>query len=455
MKQILPVNQSILNILGKVKFSDQPWRMTHYSVAEPVDEGVLLFHTLTRELLLLTNEEYDNRLDNAFLREHWFVVPENTNEKKMVQTVRWLYNTLSKAPKTIDSYTIYTTTDCNARCFYCFELGRPRIPMTDETALKTAKFIEEHRGDIPVNLRWFGGEPLYNDRAIDVICQYLKDKGIPYKSRMISNGYLFDDDMVAKAKDLWKLYRVQISLDGPEDVYNKCKAFIYKDGSAYQIVNENIQRLLDNKIIVLVRLNMDFHNIEDLNKLCDELASRFGGQKRFFVYVRLIIDEKTSWDTRYTTEQWTELYQAKADLEEKLTKLGMFSGMAPRLTKNLVQQHCMVENSNCIVVAPDGHLGVCEHYSEDGIIGHLDSEERNQAVIDTWRQRCPEIPECDTCFYYPECIRLTHCPYQCPCIALEREAFRLEVTRGMRHELKLWQKKAQDSEDNVALEDLD
>ena len=129
--------------------------------------------------------------------------------------------------------------------------------------------------------------------------------------------------------------------------------------------------------------------------------------------------------------------------------------MAPRLTKNLVQQHCMVEISNCIVVAPDGHLGVCEHYSEDGIIGHLDSKERNQAVIDTWRQRCPEIPECDTCFYYPECIRLTHCPYQCPCIALEREAFRLEVTRGMRHELKLWQKKAQDSEDNVALEDLD
>ncbi|MBQ7415594.1 MAG: radical SAM protein [Oscillospiraceae bacterium] len=438
MKQILNVNQSILNILGKAKESNCGYRFMHYAVAEQVEDGVLLFHTLTREMLLLTQEEYDHALELPYLRQHWFVVPENFDDKKQVDIVRWLQKTMNKEAETIDSYTIYTTSDCNARCFYCFELGRPRIPMSDEIALKTAQYIKSHRGTKPVNLRWFGGEPLYNDRAIDIICEYLRKENIPYTSRMISNGYLFDDAMVAKAKDLWKLYRVQISLDGPEEVYNRCKAFIYREGSAYKIVNDNIQRLLDNKIIVVVRLNMDFHNIEDLNTLSDELADRFGKCPGFFVYVRLIIDEKTAWDTRYTTEQWTQLYQAKADLEEKLTKLGVYSSRSPRLSKYLGHIHCMVENSNCIVVAPDGNLGVCEHYSEEGLIGNLDSDTLDQTVINTWRQRCDDVPECKTCFYYPQCIRLKKCPYQCPCIELEREAFRRKTGLAMVNEYRLW-----------------
>lgn len=58
--------------------------------------------------------------------------------------------------------------------------------------------------------------------------------------------YLFDGATVEQAVSHWKLKSVQITLDGTEEIYNRSKAFIYKDGkSPYQVVLANIQRLLD------------------------------------------------------------------------------------------------------------------------------------------------------------------------------------------------------------------
>ena len=64
----------------------------------------------------------------------------------------------------IDKYVIFTTLDCNARCFYCYELkSKGKTPMSIETAEKVAKYIITHcpKGT-EVSLDWFGGEPLFN-----------------------------------------------------------------------------------------------------------------------------------------------------------------------------------------------------------------------------------------------------------------------------------------------------
>lgn len=453
MKQILKANDSILKIVGKPKLSASDYRFLHYTLSTAVEEGILLFNMLTRELLLLTQEEFDNALEHPYLRQNWFVVSEDTDEKKLVNTVRWLQKTMEKKPDAISTYTIYTTTDCNARCFYCFELGRKRTPMSEDTARKTADYIKKNCGGKPVCLRWFGGEPLYNDKVIDIISDELRAAGIPFKSRMISNGYLFDEEMADKAKNSWNLKLVQITLDGTEEVYNRCKAFIYRDGSAYQIVTKNIERLLDRGISVVVRMNMDFHNIDDLLNLSDELAVRFGGRSGFLVYTCLIIDEKTAWDNRYTMEQWQQLYDAKERLDQKLAGLGILSSRTPRLNSKLQQSRCMAEDDSAIVITPDGCLGVCEHYSESDLVGHLDSpEQRDQAAIANWRQRREEIPECDSCFYYPECNRLKKCPYLRPCIELERNKYRSTVEKAMVNELRRRQNKTTDSDADLDME---
>ena len=454
MKQILKENESICAIIGKAKTSGEDFRFSHYAVAERVDDGVLLFHTLTRELLLLTPEEYRNAISDQTLREKWFVVPQDTQEKKLTNLVRWVLKTRVQGKPGISNFVIYTTTDCNARCFYCFELGRKRVPMSEEMAHKTADFIIRNNNGSPITINWFGGEPLYNSKAMDVICLRLREAGISYVTRTITNGYLMNEENVRKCVDLWNLKRVQISMDGTEDIYNKAKRYIYKDGNPYQIVMENIQRLLDRDIMVIVRLNMDLHNLADLDLFANELATRFGGHNRFFVYPYIIIDDKKKWNEYRTTEEWEALYKAKEELEDNLDRLGIFALRAHRLGRSIMYSPCMAENDNSIVITPDGGLGVCEHYSETELVGHIDTPERDQAVINSFRVHRDDVPECETCFYYPECMRLKKCPYYVGCMQAERNARRRSIGVDIRNEYDLYCEDNSNTEELITAEEL-
>ena len=80
MKQIFTAQPLTLSILGKAKQSDNGYRMFQYCASTPVEEGVLLFNLLTRELLLLTEEEFSNALELPYLRQQWFVVPQETDD---------------------------------------------------------------------------------------------------------------------------------------------------------------------------------------------------------------------------------------------------------------------------------------------------------------------------------------------------------------------------------------
>ena len=60
MQMISPANETVLAILKRFKSTTEQQRMICYCVETPVDDGVLLFNLLTRELVLLTAEEYAN-----------------------------------------------------------------------------------------------------------------------------------------------------------------------------------------------------------------------------------------------------------------------------------------------------------------------------------------------------------------------------------------------------------
>lgn len=51
-----------------------------YVLAQPVEGGVLVFHTLTRALLLLTPEEYAAPDNPPELRSSWFRVPQEMDD---------------------------------------------------------------------------------------------------------------------------------------------------------------------------------------------------------------------------------------------------------------------------------------------------------------------------------------------------------------------------------------
>ncbi len=442
MKIISKAQDAVLKILGKPKLSDSGYRLIKYCVQETVDEGVLLFNVLTRELVLLSNEEFESCLENQELISKWFLVPCDFNEKAVAEVVRWTLENVKEKPKNITTYTILPTSECNARCFYCFEHGQKKEPMTVETALKTVEYIKKHSGDEKISISWFGGEPLYNLPVIDLITSELQKAGIEFTSRMISNGYLFDDETAKKAAEKWKLKSVQITLDGTEEVYNKTKAYIYKDTNPFQVVLSNIERLLDAKIFVIIRLNMDLYNAENLMELVDQLALRFEGKKGIAVYANHIFDANVPMAELHNEEEWAKREKALIDLEEKILRYNLSKKL--RIAKKHRLNHCMVDNGSSALIVPSGDIGLCEHYLDREFIGHIDKEGFDKEMVASWKERTPEIPECNDCFFYPECIVLKKCTANSVCYKYRRETSLRDTKQKMLNEYKAWQEKAEE-----------
>lgn len=448
MKIVSEAKESILKILARFQKPSESYRMFRYVAEERTYDGILLHNLLTMELILLSEGEYANLAELDYLKEHWFLVPESTNEKELAEFVRLLLTTRQKKPKSITGYTIFPTTDCNARCFYCFELGRSRIPMSEETAHKVAKYICDHCGGEKVSISWFGGEPLFNKKAIEIICADLHELDVEFKSSAVSNGYLFDEETVRKAVTDWNLKKVQITLDGTETVYNKTKAFIYKGTNPYQTVLANIGHLLDAGVAVQIRLNMDLYNAEELIRLVDELAERFAGRKGFHIYAHYIFEGNTPMAESHTASEWEEREQAMIRLENRITMHGL-AGKGG-ISKNFRLNYCMADSGRSVTILPDGNIGLCEHFSEDEFIGHIDSEKFDEAMVKSWRKTAPEIPECAECFYYPECIRLEKCANSRVCFAQERNDRLRKTKRSMLNEYEKWlnQTQSEDTEDD-------
>lgn len=436
MKIVSEANAGVLEILKKFKKNAETSRLLHYVVEETVDNGILLFNLLTRELLFLTEEEYKDLHNIPYLKERWFLVPEQTKEKELVGLVRWVLRTQQKKAKAITGYTIFTTMDCNARCFYCFEHGRARTPMSDETAYKTAKYIYEHCGGEKVKITWFGGEPLYNQNAMEIICSELQRLGVSFTSTAVSNGYLFDNKTVEKAVKEWNLKQVQITLDGTEQVYNKIKAYIYKDTNPYQIVMDNIGHLLDAGVFVQIRLNMDLKNAENLLALVDEISGRFPNRQNIGIYARHIFKGNVPLADSHTEDEWVTYEQALQRINTRIEEKGL--ALKRGIKKHVRIHYCMADSGSSVTIVPSGDIGLCEHYSESEFIGHIDSDQFDAEMIKSWKQTIPEIPECDTCFYYPECILLKKCTNCSVCFSQERTRRLSETKLSMRNEYQRW-----------------
>ena len=450
MEIISKANHKVMAILGKPVCSGDRCRLIKYCIPAKVDEGVLLFHILTRELVLLSDEEYANILELEELKDRWFVVPEQMDEMKKADMVRWILRSTAKKPKNTNNYIVMTTTDCNARCFYCFEKGRSRIPMSEETAHKTARYIREHCGGQKVRIAWFGGEPLFNQKAMDIISQDLREAGVDFHSGIATNGYLFDDEAVYKAKNLWNLKTVQITLDGTEEVYNRSKAFIYRDGkSPYQVVMESIGRLLEAGLATSIRLNLDLYNAENLMLLVDELAARFGGKQGFSIYAHHLFDGEIAIGDYHTDEEWGLRFEAMHRLNSKIEGYGL--RRIKGIRKHLKTVQCMVDHGGSLVIAPTGDIGLCEHYSDSRFVGHLDQEKLDPEAVKAWRELSPPIPACAECIWYPDCIRLKNCTLASVCFRHELEEELRSTKESMVQEFKLWKEKAQkeDCEDEI------
>lgn len=433
MEVIIPAAKAAEHILRAQKQKDgAEWRPLAYQLRESVPEGELLYNVLTRELLLLSSAEAAAMDEPGPVRDEliarWFLVPAGQDDHALAQSLMGVASSLEPSREEITSYTVMTTMDCNARCFYCYELGRARTPMAPGTAERLAGYMAAHSGGKKLHISWFGGEPLYNMEVIDLICEKLRGLGQEYRSTMITNGYLFDAETVRRAAEDWKLEQVQITLDGTEKVYNRSKAYIYKDGvSPYRRVLGNIDLLLETRIAVSVRLNLGDHNGEDLFRLVDELAERWGGRPGLSVYSNPLFEANDFGVLEQVRARREETFRRQLELEDYIRQKGL--GGRSGLRRGLRLGGCMADNDGAVVVTPDGHIGKCEHFSESEFCSHIDSGEWDWEMLQSWKEKAEEVPECAGCPCWPECYQLKKCPNAYPCFP---EA-RLLQERRLRH----------------------
>ena len=107
MKIVCAANETVLMILCKFKKNVPKGRLLRYCIATVAGEGILLFNQLTREMVLLDEEEYKHLTENAELIDRWFVVPHDTNEKELVDLVRWMASARKKPLEKITKFSIF------------------------------------------------------------------------------------------------------------------------------------------------------------------------------------------------------------------------------------------------------------------------------------------------------------------------------------------------------------
>lgn len=394
--------KEIQQYLGEQNYKENDtFHTSVFVIKESTSTGDLLYNTFTGEIVLTNSFD-----DMQILKKKWYYISNEYDEFVVLEKFRKQLID-SDNNTAISTYTIFPTTDCNAKCFYCFEDGRSKKNMNKETAMIVAAYIEKNHKNEKVNIRWFGGEPLVNQMAIDTICKSLNEKSIKFSSKMATNGFLFSQKSIEKACHSWNLNQVQITIDGTEVEYNRIKRYRCSHKiSPFQKVLKNIELLTSNGIYVTIRLNIDLNNISDqINLVSNILLTRFKKNKFISIYSHLLLDSLKGGNT----QDHKQLFEQKDKLDNLLYE-NSFSCHTKTSTKFKLHR-CISDNKKSVTILPDGNIGLCEHFSEDHFVSDIRSSkpfDPNEIVF--LRTRLPKLELCSDCSFYPFCIRLECCP---------------------------------------------
>lgn len=444
MNVIYRSNQNTINELGgfQIKTKCKKYRLNKYLVECECNDGIIIYNCFTGSEILIKPYEYVNIFTEYpcdyqdFLISNYFIIPEDFDEEWWVQRIKSrqvtpITSTFLDHP---NHFTILTTTTCNARCFYCYEKDyQHKRLMSSEVMEDVAKYIIDYadKKDV-VTLDWFGGEPLVNQKAIDTITSRVASAGMEYVSTMISNGYLFNEELIDKAIGFWKLKTIQITLDGPEQSYNSIKNYIYKNTNPYQIVKDNIRILLNKGVDVSIRMNCGPYNFEEIKALVLELNKDFKGYNNFNMYAHEIFEEGFI----RTDEENKQLYQNLKEID-KLVNSGGWD-LVHGLMHSIKGKHCMADSGNSVVINPEGKISVCEHYVTNHFVSDIYNPlDRNFEELKEWQNYTKPIEICKNCPLLPECLRLKNCPDEKCCNEYQKD---YEIEHYKLCMLKDWEK---------------
>ena len=261
-----------------------------FNIIQRIDDHILIYNTYTTSMVELEPELYLSIFENgdtnheAEIRQLFsmgFLVDDHLDElaeqKQLRDTV------VSTSGDLISNIIIAPTLACNAHCFYCFENGHRKGTMTPDTALAVVQFLKEHWDGNRIGITWFGGEPLMAADIIEIIIDELNREGIPFASKITTNGSLLTSEMIKRIQQKWNVDKIQITVDALHKKYNAIKNYT-GIADAFSLVMDNIRLCLEAELPIRIRINFDPDKMDTAVQTMNYLNKTFGNYPNIKVY---------------------------------------------------------------------------------------------------------------------------------------------------------------------------
>jgi uncharacterized protein len=358
---------------------------------------------------LFDNPDSASPDDLAGLVEAGFLVPAGYDER---EAVRQSYFE-GRAAETGLNLTIAPTVSCNFACSYCFE-EHPKRHFSDADLRAVSAYVRDNlEAGAPLNVTWFGGEPLAAFRQLtelDAALQQITDeRGSAYTQFMITNGSLLTEKRIAYFASRPGFTGAQVTIDGPADIHDG-RRFTSAGKPSFDKILANL-KAINGRFPVSLRINLDRENVNRIPELIDLVIAEglAGYVSPYFGHVVDYTDE--CGDLGGTMLSREEFAAAEVRLLNLMIRKGLRPGF--ELPRPHAGSLCVGDAPGGAVISPGGLVFRCwnetalpesEAYARieenGGVAVNSVKESRDQF----WKDYDPFThAECRTCAVQPLC----------------------------------------------------
>lgn len=305
------------------------------------------------------------------------------------------------------SLTIAPTMACNFKCVYCYEGSRVKnVTMTQEVMDGVVEFIKKSECK-NLSITWYGGEPLCAwDKILDFNKRIEELSLKSFTQDIVTNGSLLDDEKINYMFE--KQFRnIQITLDGCEEIHNKCRPM--KNGkNSFQTIMSNLDLISKiykekrKKIPISIRVNISETNADEYYQLYKILHDTYENLLNIYPAFVTKNDEVDCHASSCFT------FEREAEFILKLSKeKGIITNkLFPERNKLI---GCGAQIVNNYVISPNGDLYKCweDISNETKIVGNVitgfkDRENNNYNFI--INSTGFEVDNCKYCLFLYSCM---------------------------------------------------
>lgn len=376
-------------------------RYSKYNIFKTDGNSTWIFNCLTSSFVMIENKvlnelAHDTELQKGLINEGIL-----TNEDNEIYRYKYLYYHSAFQNQSI-YLTIAPTMKCNFACHYCFEEGNKNLSIMDEDVENAiVEYLHINR-DKKIAINWFGGEPLMGFARIVLISHKLKNLNIKFRSSIVTNGSLLDEDKINQLHVL-NLNHLQISLDGLAHTHNKRRYFKTGKPSFDLIISniENFLRLTDIHLYIQVTVDKTNSNAyEDIVKFFNEKFPTYMNEKRIEIGVNAV-QNRTDFERKSDCFNQEEVF-LKNKIRLSQTKRKNLSSILPGIVPS-----CMYRNPTSFAIDPSGDMFKClEHLGNSEYkVGNIKekSVSLSKMAQATFGLDPFEDEECLACNVFPIC----------------------------------------------------